>query len=83
MIKPDNSGPAFPSPVPHDVGGSGAYVASGGMSLRQWYAGLAVQGLIARIADDYEGSTPDDPHLKAIAKHAVAYADALLKELEK
>jgi hypothetical protein len=46
-----------------------------GMNLRQHYAGLALQGLIARWGDEY---TPEGH-----AALAVAHADALLLELTK
>lgn len=46
-----------------------------GMNLRQHYAGLALQGLIARWGDEY---TPEGH-----AALAVQHADALLLELTK
>lgn len=46
-----------------------------GMTLRQYYAGLAMQGM---LADNTWGG-----HLQACAKDAVAAADALIAELEK
>jgi len=73
----DNGGPVFP-------GEQIAFTASGhrmtlghhnGMSLRAWLAGQAMNGLLA--ADLGVEMTA------AIAKQAVAQADALLAELEK
>lgn len=61
--------PAFPS---H---GSMGEVAQEGMTLRQHYAGLAMQGLLA----DPETTAGAD----LVAKVSVQYADALLAELEK
>ena len=54
------------------------------MTLRQHYAGLAMQGLIADPAPAPEGirSNPKE-RLKYFAKRACAYADALLAELAK
>lgn len=45
-----------------------------GMTLREWYAGLALQGLLA---------SPDRAaSIKGYARDAVAFADALIAELE-
>lgn len=48
-----------------------------GMTLRQWYAGQAMQGLCHIAKESYI----DDP--QSLASDAVATADALIKELEK
>lgn len=50
--------------------------AADGMSVREWLAGQALAGIAAR-----EGH--DQHQAKGIAEAAVAYADALLAELEK
>ncbi len=55
-----------------------------GMTLRQWYAGMALQGWIANLrdaADDYD----DEPeafaqHQRAVAKACYGYADAMIEE---
>lgn len=47
-----------------------------GMTLRQWYAGMAMQGILAREGDIYDCS-------KDVAETAFRYADAMLKEGEK
>lgn len=55
-----------------------------GITLRQWYAGLAMQGAmreLAIMAEDFEDGEVVDP--KPIARDAVRMADALLKELAK
>lgn len=67
----DNSGPAFPHP-----GGASDYtvqVSHMGMSLREWFAGRAMQALVAnnvRPRDSYE----------TMAKGAYAMADAMIAE---
>lgn len=63
-------------PLPSDVDSS--KVECIGLTKREHFAGLAMQGLLAnpkQIADftDFEW----------IAQHAIGYADALLKELSK
>lgn len=50
----------------------------GGMTLRQYYAGLAMQGFIAAYAGD--NRTPNPIHA---ASEAVEYADSLIAALEK
>jgi hypothetical protein len=44
-----------------------------GVTLRQWYAGMAMQGLLAGCASNYD----------AVAEGAVRQADSLLQELAK
>jgi hypothetical protein len=62
--------PAFPVPYDHT-----GLTAVGGMTLREYYAGLAMQGFMANANALYE---PD-----GAARDAVQYADALITELEK
>lgn len=60
-----------------------------GMSLRQYYAGLAIRGLLSNheVYKDAKLTAPNmderikEPHL--IASFAVSAADALIAELEK
>jgi hypothetical protein len=65
-----------------------------GLTLREHFAGLAMQGLLVNasvFASSYTDnrlypSDPDRPfreHAKEAAKTAIAYADALLAELER
>ena len=61
--QPDDGGPAYPS---HP---DSAYA---GMTLRQWYAGLAMQGLCAN--KEFSGCGPDD-----IAEMAFDQADAMFE----
>jgi hypothetical protein len=60
MTERIDGGPAFP-PNPNDAEG---------MSLRDWFAGMAMQGLLANCGADSE----------QIAKKAYEYADAMLVE---
>ena len=48
------------------------------MSMRAWYAGRALQGILA--SDPYKGVSPAEDRYKLtlIAEEAFAYADAML-----
>lgn len=80
MTKHDG-GPAFPNDChpSNDPDGKFGYR---GMNLRQYYAGLVMQGLAQ--TELYFGTTsqPSDPW-KWVAEEAVKAADTLIKELEK
>ena len=71
----DNSGPAFPVPLAVSPSGD-VYsadqlaIGSGGMSLRDWFAGQALAGLTVG---------PDDIDEKRCANFAYRMADAMLK----
>ena len=66
-----NGGPAFPGP-PIEVTSLGSRVPhADGMSLRDWFAGQALSGLIA--APEYDGRNCDE-----YAGWAYKHADALL-----
>lgn len=68
----DTTGPAFPNEINVD----GRLVWNGGLTVRQWYAGMALQGMLAG-----EGATPDfDLTPFGIAMRAYAIADAMIKE---
>lgn len=63
---PDDGGPAFPTGAVPDLAVSGAP----GMSLRDWFAGQALMGLIA--AEVFGSKTE-------VAEHAYYYADKMLE----
>ena len=67
----NDGGPAFPA--------KGAYrrIEDSGMSLRDWFAGMAMQGLLASQAPDY--SMRDEQ----IVSRAYTAADMMLAEREK
>ena len=71
----DDGGSVFPEASAH--GGSGEYWTEHlpGMSLRDYFAAKAMQGLIA-----YEG---DSERFQGIAREAYAQADAMLEERNK
>ena len=77
MSEIDNGGPAFPV-TPMDSGGQIATTMMG-MSLREWFAGMALQGL-ATHQDWYLG-TAEKPYnpWPQVAKQAYDMADAMIK----
>lgn len=74
-------GPAFPRSgfAPDGVGSEDCTItdAQEGMTLREWYAGRALGGLLAAHTGANSWETPKD-----MADLAVSYADALLARLE-
>lgn len=83
MTNPDDA--AHPGP------GIGA-----GLTKREWYAGLAMQGLCTNLLQSVEGNnlikrlekdagiaTEDLTTLQVIARNATAFSDALIAELNK
>lgn len=70
----NKGGPAFPAGY-HPEGNSADQY---GMSLRDWFAGQALMGIIA-----CPGSEPDDASREGCASLAYEFADAMLSEREK
>ena len=73
MAKNDG-GPAFPSEGTGMVGMNPYEFTNPGMTLRQWYAGMALQGLVS--LPDHDCTTAE------IASDALNYAKAMLKAEE-
>lgn len=75
MNEPNDGGPAFPMP-PVGTGDprDGMAGGSNGMSLRDWFAGQALNGLLASYANW------PNPDQFGASKDVYAYADAMLKE---
>lgn len=68
---------AFPVPGATRADGEILQYPEGGMTLRQYYAGLVLQAMMAN-------SSEQCPHDKeTVVKYATEYADALLTALEK
>ena len=63
-----NSNPAFPCSVGTDGG-----IYQGGMTLYQWYAGMALQGLLSKHGNEGADSA---------AKYCFEFADAMIKAYE-
>lgn len=60
-----------------DYGGKPVYMIDNGLKKREYFAGLAMQGILA--SDEVSEFLAADK----VAKKAVEYADALLAELDK
>lgn len=78
----NDGGPAFPVPDSHYPNGQVQYGCNG-MSLRSYFAGQAMQGILTAVTNahlHYKGSTPSD---QIVAQWAVEAADALIAELNK
>lgn len=76
MSTPDNGGPAFPVPITSDQPGqvvSACELGTGGMTLRDWFAGQALASL-ARNWGSSGGYSRDSD----VAKDCYALADAML-----
>ena len=79
MAKPDDGGPAFPF-VFKDLGAIGIPdVARKGMSLRDWFAGMAMTGNEALHCIHGDASDAGTAYY-SIAKRAYIMADAMLEE---
>jgi len=72
----DDGGPAFPLPASTQPNGDHQWQEYG-MSLRDWFAGMALQGIIAKHPPR-SGCIEDDQDEQAFANGAYAYADAML-----
>lgn len=70
---PDDGGPAFP--VSEEAARGKVAAVYGGMSLRDHYAGLAMQGILAN-----HNACPDrQEHFDNIAVDAIRMADAMIR----
>lgn len=56
------------------------YPPTAGLTKREYFAGLAMQGLIANDCGDWE---EEENPIEEMAMYSVEYADALLAELNK
>lgn len=78
----DNGGPAFPSSEVNDHNGDIVTYADPGMTVRDWFAGKAVQGMLAgALADGSAFDAQKDPEI--FAHMAGLMADAMLAERAK
>lgn len=80
MSARDNGGPAFPQLDAYvDANGQKpVYVSEGGMSLRDWFAGMAMQGIISSPGDLDRYYEED-----VVATNAYKMADAMIAERAK
>jgi hypothetical protein len=88
MKELNDGGPAFPRPAseyePNDIRSDGkiAAVPYNGMSLRDWFAGQAMLGLIHQIAAANAIEDCDAITFSDVARDAYFHADAMLKARE-
>lgn len=80
MSKPEDGGPAFPRPISSDGVNQPDY-GHPGMTLRDWFAGMAMQGL---LGGPTQWPEPQEAHniAKIAAKVSYLVADEMLKGLE-
>ena len=78
MSETKDGGPAFPQWDGHAFTGDPQQL-QGGMSLRDWFAGMALQGLLAMCV---ERGLKDGDEILA-TEYAYRYAAAMLAEREK
>lgn len=94
MTKPNNGGPAFPvatAKAKWELGGDGeTHLVSEqlqihpGLSLRDWFAGMALQGLLARCVGPIDlDLTSGSGDIKLIQTACYNISDALLLQREK
>lgn len=90
----DSSGPAFPSQIRNDgedaINGfineeipAGTTSNYAGMSLRDYFAAKAMQGMLAYPGDEQRGSHHNNNDAEGVASMSYAYADAMLAERAK
>ena len=81
----DDGGPAFPMEI--DTEDSKGYPITGkivgGMSLRDWFAGMALQGMVAQPNDHTFTWDYTKEVRQRLAVKAYQYADAMLAERNK
>lgn len=74
------SEPAFPS-QPHDGSGNPACAANIGLTKRELFAAMAMQGWLAGCRNAYGEFTAPGAHAHVAAESAVIFADALIAAL--
>lgn len=58
-------------------------IKNGGMSLRDYFAAKAMQGMLAYPGDEQRGSHHNNNDAEGVAQMSYAYADAMLAERAK
>lgn len=81
MTVENDGGPGFPTGRDYDELG-GKILVDAGMSLRDYFAGLAMQGWLASYGADQIHPSKTPLHLEAVASEAYAMADAMLRARE-
>ena len=79
MSAMNDGGPAFPRDTKWILDGSVSQSGSKGMSLRDWFAGMALQGLLAGNTGEYSSES----YARNSSAHAYQVADAMLAARER
>ena len=74
MSKIDNGGPAFPAMKPLEHWGD----PNGGMTLRDWFAGQALQGILGTNYDWFTSGTETWSRTHEAAAFAYSLAEAMI-----
>lgn len=80
MTNHDDGGLAFPISVAMP---GGVVAVDKGMTLRDYFAAKAMQGMLAYPGDDQRGSHHNNNDAEGVASMSYAYADAMLAERAK
>lgn len=94
MSNDNFGGPAFPVKLQNDTGRQitgfmaeeiqvGVTANYSGMTLRDYFAAKAMQGMLAYPGDDQRGSHHNNNDAEGVAQMSYAYADAMLAERAK
>ena len=91
MSEIKNGGPAFPLPVNADIDCAGRFASGyGGISKREWFAGMALQGMLSdpspssrgcaeAVASNLATGRDISTFTEIITKAAYHYADAMIR----
>lgn len=79
----DYGGPAFPCEQHECSDGSWNQTFFPGMTLRHWFAGRALQGILAAWYQTKDGKVIDDDKAGSFARWSYIMADAMIKEGQK
>lgn len=81
----DDGGPAFPRPIGNNGANHGREVSTDfkGMTLRDYFAGQALIGILSSKFRDMVANVPESCRYDLVATDAFLIADAMLKERSK
>lgn len=84
MTKREDGGPAFPVHGGYDGDDPRNGILGGGMTLRDWFAGQALPGVVRQCANDLSFGMPDGISSieELFARNSYRIADAMLKARE-
>ena len=83
MSKEQDGGPAFPEKLEKVIGPDLVQIYKPGMSLRDWFAGQALAGILPARDASPKGSAFTETEAEWIAQKAYEQADAMLEARKK